>query len=199
MASTDLSDVKKIRLHVELGTYFIPCQENVGGTAYELLTTAPPGAATVPDYFRLPHEMDAATMKRVYEKWNTMGRDGNPLKKVNKLIGFEYKAKFAQRDVDTYEFDRIWSQVQGVFLCPLHRNTVTAKQQYLGIFGSIEPSDADVSTKEGSPEFIFTGETNKYAITIKAAGNLVPPVLSPPVDITIAQGGIYKLVEITIP
>lgn len=194
MAAENLRENSSVKIGLYRGarTYFIPVEFD--GTKYTLLTTPPEGALAVPDHILLPLE-ETSSIKKVLENWEVTAVDGLIAKSEKKLKTVEYKSKFLQRDVATLEFDEIWAGVPGILIMEgFLAGAPVDEQEYVAIFGEIQRNESELDSKEGRPEFLFKGVGNDVAIAIKAAGDIVPPVLVPAIDITIPARKMYKRV-----
>lgn len=175
-------------------TYFIPTEFDTSTSKYKLLTTHPDGTSTVPDHILLPLE-ETSSIKKVLENWEVTAVDGLIAKSEKKLKTVEYKSKLLQRDVATLELDETWAGVQGILIMEgFLVGAPVDEQEYVAIFGEIQRNESELDSKEGRPEFLFKGVGNDVAIAIKAGGDIVPPDLTPAIDITIPARKMYKRV-----
>lgn len=180
----------KTGLYRDARTYYIPLEyydSGAGVMKYKKLTTF------TDDYLFMPLE-ETCSIKKIIDKWEAPCVDGTIAATVSKRKSVEYKSKLLQRDVDTLTFDETYANQDGLLIIIGHLYSVagTAKQEHIFIFGQIQENESEIDSKEGRPEFLFKGSNNLVDIVIGAAGDVVPPVLTPVIAGTISSGKIYK-------
>lgn len=182
----------KTGLYRGANTYFIPTEFDTGTSKYKKLTSF------TDDYILMPLE-ETSSIKKVTESWEIGSVDGLIAKSEKKLKTVEYKSKSTQRDVATVEFDETWAGKPGVLIMVGHLfDAPVDEQEYVAIYGEWQRNESELDAKEGRPEFLFKGVGNDVAIAIKLAGDIVPPVLTPAIDITIPARGMYKRVAAAV-
>lgn len=180
--------------------------ENVNGSGTIALTTTTFGGADY-DYLGLPSKKDYKT-KRVYSTYTITEENGSE-EIVKKLIGYEVKTTFNQRDAATYEFDTLFDGRDCVLLLAGHfydRMAVPINRGWLAVFGQVVLHEDEIDSKNGEVPFFFKGKINNRAIvweTTPTTGLAYPSITGvsspagvPNGDITIAERGIYKVIDI---
>jgi len=127
--------------------------------------------------------------------------------KIGSFVGFNLEGKFNQRDDDAFEFDLDYWGAECVMLIQMHKfqKLTTPTQQWLAIFGVVEPHGENVSSEDGYIPFMFRGQPNEQDVVLTgtpASGKIDFPTgitgfTAPTGDITIPEHtgkvGIYTL------
>lgn len=183
----------KIGLYRDARTYYIPLEyydSGAGVYKYKKLTSF------TDDYVILPLE-ETCSIKKVLDKWEATAVSGLTAATTSKRKSVEYKSKLLQRDIDTLTFDETYANKDGLLIVVGHLfGAPVSKQEVVLIFGQVQENESEIDSKEGRPEFMFKGAENQAAIVVSAAGDVVPPVISPAIVGTIALASMYKRVAL---
>lgn len=191
---TTIKNPDFIQQYDESTDYLIPVTYNTGTGLYAQTTAGATGVIELPD-------LESSTIKRVLAKWDAENSAGKTVASKARTKAFELKGKFLQRDIATVELDATYADTDAILLHIGHRYGEASpwKQEYVALFGRVQWNEGEIGSEKGQPDFLFKTMNNRVAITIVAAGNIVPPTeITPAFNATIAKGAMMKRVEITV-
>lgn len=161
------------------------------------------------DYAGLPSKKSYKT-KRVFDTYEIEEENGGKEKR-KKLIGYDVKTMFNQRDAATYEFDMGYVGFDCVLLLAGHIYSLLAApvRGWLAVFGKVVEHEDEIDSKTGEIPFTFEGKPNNRAIefitgTTPTTGKILYPAITgitapagiPNGNITILANTIYKVIDI---